>query len=157
MESVITPQPKTVAYAGFWRRFVAFIVDQIILSIVIVIISFILGFIMGIFFGVIGLDDATTEVIAGAVVFVFGIVVGWVYYAVPESSIDQATPGKKLLGIIVTDLDGSRISFGRASGRYWGKLVSGLILMIGYLMAGFTEKKQALHDIMANCLVVKKQ
>ena len=53
-------------------------------------------------------------------------------------------------------MDGNRIYFGRANGRYWGKIISGLILGIGYIMAGFTEKKQALHDMMAGCLVVKK-
>ena len=59
------------------------------------------------------------------------------------------------LGIIVTDLDGNQISFGRANGRYWSKIVSSITLLIGYIMAGFTEKKQALHDIIAGTLVLK--
>jgi uncharacterized RDD family membrane protein YckC len=85
------------------------------------------------------------------------MIVGWLYYALMESSVNQATLGKMALGIKVTDLDGNRISFGRATGRYFGKIVSGMILYIGFIMAGFTEKKQALHDIMASCLVVNKQ
>ena len=60
------------------------------------------------------------------------------------------------LGLKVTDMEGNRISFGRATGRYFGKIISGMILYIGYIIAGFTEKKQALHDIMANCLVTRK-
>ncbi len=67
----------------------------------------------------------------------------------------QGTVGKKILGLRVTDLNGNRVSFGRASGRFFGKIVSGFTLMIGYIMAGFTEKKQALHDMIAGCLVVK--
>ena len=72
-----------------------------------------------------------------------------------ESSAKQATVGKMALGIIVTDLDGRRIGFGRATGRYFAKILSALTLGIGFLMAGFTERKQALHDMVASCLVVK--
>jgi uncharacterized RDD family membrane protein YckC len=73
-----------------------------------------------------------------------------------ESSPFQATIGKVAVGIYVADLQGQRISFGRATGRFFGKILSGAILLIGYLMAGFTEKKQALHDTMAGCLVLVK-
>ncbi len=58
------------------------------------------------------------------------------------------------LGIKVTDLDGNRISFGRATGRYFGKIISGMIFYIGFMMAGWTQKKQALHDMLAGCLVI---
>jgi uncharacterized RDD family membrane protein YckC len=84
------------------------------------------------------------------------LILQWLYYALMESSNKQATLGKLALGIVVTDLSGGRISFGRATGRYFGKIISGLILYIGFIMAGLTEKKQALHDIMASCLVVLK-
>ena len=73
-----------------------------------------------------------------------------------ESSANQATVGKMALGIQVTDLQGNRISFGRALGRTLAKILSGLILLIGYIMAAFTEKKQGLHDMIAGTLVVKK-
>jgi uncharacterized RDD family membrane protein YckC len=81
---------------------------------------------------------------------------GWLYYAGFESSYLMATPGKKLLGLYVTNSDNQRISFGQATGRYFAKVISAVILGIGYLMAGFTERKQALHDTIANCLVWKK-
>ena len=81
--------------------------------------------------------------------------INWLYYALMESSKYQATLGKMAVGARVTDLEGNRISFARATGRYFAKIISGMILMIGYIMAGFTEKKQALHDMIANTLVIK--
>jgi uncharacterized RDD family membrane protein YckC len=84
------------------------------------------------------------------------IVLNWLYYSLLESSVWQGTLGKKALGLEVTDLDGNRISFGRATGRFFAKFISAIILFIGYIMAGFTEKKQALHDIIAGTLVIRK-
>lgn len=81
-------------------------------------------------------------------------VAAWLYFSVFESSRLQATPGKLALGIRVTDLEGNRIGFGRATGRFFSKIVSGLILDIGYIMAAFTSRKQALHDMMAGTLVI---
>ena len=78
------------------------------------------------------------------------------YYALMESSANQATVGKMALGIRVTDLAGNRLTFGRATARHFGKIISGLTLGIGYLMVAFTPSKQALHDIMAGCLVVNR-
>jgi len=87
---------------------------------------------------------------------VVGVCGGWLYSTAMESSRHQGTLGKMAMGIKVTDMDGNRISFARSNGRFFGKWVSGAIMNIGYLMAAFTEKKQALHDILANCLVVRK-
>jgi uncharacterized RDD family membrane protein YckC len=84
------------------------------------------------------------------------IVFTWLYFALMESSAKQATLGKAMIGVIVTDADGSRISFGRASGRYFAKFVSVITLMIGFIMAAFTKRKQALHDMMAGCLVIRR-
>jgi uncharacterized RDD family membrane protein YckC len=78
------------------------------------------------------------------------------YYALLESSTWQGTLGKRALGLEVTDLEGRRISFGRATGRFFAKIISALILWIGFIMAGFTEKKQALHDMIAGTLVIRK-
>ena len=72
-----------------------------------------------------------------------------------ESSSRQATLGKMALGLKVSDLKGNRISFARASGRHFAKIVSGMILLIGYIMAGFTNRKQALHDMIAETLVLR--
>jgi uncharacterized RDD family membrane protein YckC len=83
------------------------------------------------------------------------IIGSWAYYALMESSSMQATLGKKALGMIVTDLEGRRVSLGKATGRFFGKILSGLILGIGYIMIGFTERKQGLHDMLAGTLVYK--
>jgi uncharacterized RDD family membrane protein YckC len=84
------------------------------------------------------------------------IALGWLYWAFMESSSKQATLGKMALGVIVTDYKGRRVSFGRATGRQLARFISSFLL-IGYIMAGFTEKKQALHDMVAECLVVVKK
>ena len=78
------------------------------------------------------------------------------YYSLLESSAWQATLGKRALGLMVTDLHGGRISFGRATVRYFAKILSGFTLSIGYVIGGFTERRQALHDMIAACLVVRK-
>jgi uncharacterized RDD family membrane protein YckC len=135
-------------YAGFWIRFVAAFLDGIIL--------FILGGVTGGIVGaILGGAGVNTDAI-GAIGSLIGLVIGWLYYAYQESSPKQATLGKQALGISVTDLEGKRISFGRATGRHFAKWLSALILLIGYIMAGFTEKKQGLHDIVAGTLVVKR-
>ena len=85
-----------------------------------------------------------------------GTVIWWLYYAIMESSERQATLGKMAVQIKVVDRRGGRISFARATGRHFAKLLSGLILFFGYLMAGFTSRKQALHDMVASCLVVNR-
>jgi uncharacterized RDD family membrane protein YckC/ribosomal protein L40E len=139
----------TGQYAGFWRRFVAVIIDGLLLSIA-----------GRLIFGRFGIPFLFFTKIKPLLISNFSfsyILLGWVYYALMESSSLQATLGKMALGIVVTDLEGNRISFVRATGRHFAKIISGIILYIGFIMAGFTAKKQALHDIIADCLVVKKQ
>lgn len=83
-------------------------------------------------------------------------VIGWLYSAIMESSRFQGTLGKIVLGIRVTDLSGQRVGFGRATGRYFAKILSAMIFCVGFLMVAFTEKKQGLHDMIASTLVLKK-
>ncbi|MFH1638773.1 MAG: RDD family protein [Chloroflexota bacterium] len=143
--------PLAVAYAGFWRRFIALIIDIIVIFVIAFLAGFVVAFFHGIFTGQI-MSQETSDVTAYTIL----LVVGWLYTAVLESSPRQATIGKMALGIIVTDMAGRRISFSRATARYFGRMVSGLIFGIGFLTIAFTEKKQGLHDMMAGCLVVKK-
>lgn len=151
---------SSVQYAGFWLRFVAWIIDRIILQVAswIILLPFMasLGF-EGFFRGRPPRPEEVFGIVAHAFRFVFiMIAVSWLYYALLESSSWQGTLGKKALGLEVTDLAGRRVSFGRATGRYFGRIISGLILCVGFIMAGFTERKQALHDILAGCLVIRK-
>jgi len=90
-----------------------------------------------------------------ASVFIAVSIGQWLYFALWESSSKQATVGKLILKIRVTDAMGNRITFGRASARYFAKFVSNLTIFIGYLMAAFTQKNQALHDIIAETLVLR--
>jgi len=142
-----------VHYAGFWRRVGAYFIDGLIMSPVSWGISFLAI--------VIGASVAEDEDLGAGIGLLIGaillIVLAWIYFAAMESSSKQATLGKMALGIIVTDLKGHRISFGKATGRHFGKIVSGIILYIGFIMVAFTEKKQGLHDMMAGCLVVVKR
>lgn len=136
-------------YAGFWKRFVAAFLDGIIL--------YILGALIGFVFGLLYATALRTAEGLEAISLILGFVISWLYYALMESSSQQATLGKQAMGIIVTDLNNNRISFARATGRYFAKIISGIILLIGYIMAAFTEKKQALHDIIASTLVISKR
>lgn len=144
------------AYAGFWLRFVAWLIDSLILSAAVLIV---LVPIVPMFFHHAPFEGSLERPVIPIFLFWFwglNLVGVWLYFALFESSSWQATPGKRVLGLLVTDMHGRRISFARASGRYFGKILSGAILMIGYLMAGFTAKKQALHDILADCLVLRR-
>jgi len=160
------PTPK-VTYAGFWWRFLAYIIDDIIISFVSFIIFAPIWAAMGFsLFSISQWDHhyVEEEALLGLIgpflglIFITSIIsiaVVWLYFALMESSKYQGTLGKLALGIKVTDMEGNRICFGRATGRHFGKIISGMILYIGYIMAGLTEKKQALHDMLASCLVIK--
>lgn len=143
-------------HGGFWLRVAAAIIDTIITQLGLTIIGVIIGIFVGIFMGAAGSPMGDIEMVAGGIGYAIGIIGQWLYFTIFEISGWMATPGKKILGLQVTDLNGQQIGFGRANGRYWGKIVSALILMIGFIMIAFTDKKQGLHDIMAGTLVIKK-
>jgi len=156
--------PGHLVYAGFWLRFVAYLVDYIILDIPLLILAMGAGFVYGLSAArvheKVGFMHADGTVNGSFVLFeicitAVSVVIHWLYFALQESSSAQATLGKRVLSLKVTTLDGQRIGFGQATGRFFGKIVSGLTLLIGYMMAGFTERKQALHDILAGTLVVR--
>ncbi|MEO5346369.1 MAG: RDD family protein [Magnetococcus sp. YQC-9] len=143
-------------YAGFWFRVLASIVDSVLCQIVIVVIAFLLGFSIAL-----AMQGQYTqqqmETVAHIMGMLAGIGVQWLWFTISESSSWQATPGKKLFGLKVTDEQGQRISFGRANGRYWSKIISVLTLFIGIIMVAFTEKKQGLHDKIAHTLVIRSR
>lgn len=122
-------------YSGFFRRFVASIIDIFVVILFIVFVQFILGIMDGLFFDI----------------FIFIIV--WGYFAVQESSTRKGTVGKQAMNLIVTDLDGNKITFTQATTRFFGKFLAAAPFFAGFLLIFFTEKKQALHDIIAKTLV----
>lgn len=153
------PSPgPAVEYAGFWLRVVATIIDGLILGVVFIVLIIVLVLFAAVVSGVSDarkLEDNPIVILFVLLFYALSIVLPWLYAAYMESSSWQATLGKKMLGLVVTDIRGEPISFWRATGRHFGKIVSGMILYIGFMMAGFTEKKQALHDILAECLVLR--
>jgi uncharacterized RDD family membrane protein YckC len=152
--------PAAVQYAGFWRRFAAALIDGLITAPVSFVIQMVLG-ISPFSGGLVRTLDTPDELFRYLVRYIVAhslvMVLAWLYSALMESSRYQATLGKMALGIVVTNMNGQQISFGRATGRYFGKIVSCIILLIGYFMIAFTQKKQGLHDILADCLVVVKR
>jgi uncharacterized RDD family membrane protein YckC len=173
--AVPTPssQPGTLArrdtgvYAGFWLRLVADIVDNILLGIPYSFLAvMIFASAIPVLRGLAGTQNPNPVLILallGSRMLLFGVLYllgTWLYWSLLESSAWQATLGKKALGLYVTDLQGSRVSFGKASGRFFaGRGISfvpsigGLYYLIDCIMVAFTEKKQALHDMIASCLV----
>lgn len=171
--------PSLVApYAGFWLRLVAYLIDTAILTVAFGVVfalslgTFGLHFFRGFVPGISERPNVSYDpgynyswhpafpAAALSVIFFLiplTIVVSWLYFALMESSLRQGTLGKIALGLFVTDLQGRRVTFARATGRFFSKVITGLIpFLIGYIMAGFTQKRQALHDMIAGCLVLKK-
>lgn len=121
--------PRIFEYADAGKRMAAFIIDWVILLVLL---------------SLLGMKS-------------YSFIIWWLYFALMESSESQATLGKMLMGLKVTDLRGKRLSFGKATGRYFAKLLSWMTLMIGFLMAFFTEKRQALHDLISGCVVIESK
>ena len=136
LQPAVTPSPATgvARYAAFWERFVAQVIDAVILSVA-------TGTVFTATFG------------AGMAI---GFFASWLYEAFMTSSEWQATVGKRVMSIVVTDLNGNRMSFARATGRHFAKYISVFLLGIGFVIAAFTAKKQALHDMIAETLVMKR-
>ena len=154
-----------VEYAGFWLRFLAFLIDNAVMGIGFVLILIPLIFLTGLG-GIIGeihpdedMNDVGIFMLIGLLFLAatVSLLLTWLYHALMESSEWQATLGKRVLGLVVTDMAGRRVSFGRATGRHFAKIITNMVpAFIGYIMAGFTERKQALHDMIAGCLVLRR-
>ena len=143
-------ESANIEYASFFTRFAGAFLDGLLTNI----LGLVIGFVLGLLLVAVKIDPSQP----GPQIFlnIIGLFIVWIYWAGFTSSSFQATPGKMAVGIKVTDINGRRIGFGRATGRFFGKVPSALLLLIGYLMQPFTQRKQALHDIMAGTIVIKK-
>src|SRR6195256_2183771 len=141
-----------VGYGGFWIRVVAAIIDAIILRIVVAPVGMIFGG-LGMAGMMSGIPHRGLGFLGSGITIILLIFGSWLYEALMESSSYQATLGKMIFGMKVTDIYGNRISFERATGRHFAKWLSTMILGIGYIMVGLTERKQGLHDLLAGTLV----
>ena len=134
---------KPVQYADFWQRVGAYFLDVLIIIIPLRLLELM---ILGPRWG----DNR-------AAISLITITANWLYAALQESGPYMATFGKRALGLKITDMDGHRITFGQATGRHFGKIISGLLIGIGYFMMLWDDKNQTLHDKIAGTLVLKGQ
>ncbi|MDP9338105.1 MAG: RDD family protein, partial [Acidobacteriota bacterium] len=156
-----------VQFAGFWLRVVAYLIDGLVVGVAFAALFIPFAVMTGLFAALGSIRPGEDPRDAGAalgVTFFLGIFTivalailgGWLYHAKLESSSWQATRGKKALNLRVTDMAGARVTFGRATGRHFAKIITGLIpLGVGFALAGLTERRQALHDMLAGCLVLR--
>ncbi len=154
-------------YAGFGQRLIAVIIDVIIIGVVqsFVFVPILAAVGFGFASGAENMDLSDPDQAAGLVgtimaaaggAWLLATVIQVLYFTFMESSKMQATVGKLALGLKVTDLEGNKLDFTKALIRNLSRIISGMIMLIGYIIAAFTEKKQALHDIIAGTLVLKK-
>jgi uncharacterized RDD family membrane protein YckC len=141
-------------YGGIMDRFLALLIDQMILFVIHIAIIFpVIGvaFTLG---SLLLMPVAAVGVGAMPSVWLAAVVIDWLYYAFQESSPRGATIGKRAMNLRVLDEEGNRLTFVKASVRYFSKILSAMIMMLGYVMALFTKRKQALHDLIAGTIVV---
>ena len=152
-----------LAYGSIGKRFLALLIDYAILYVVQAFIFIPALGLFGISLWTYSIDQ--TAVSAGTIAMaalsialanIVAILIGWFYFAGMESSLAGGTVGKRILGLKVTDTEGRRIDFWRATARYFCKILSTMFFCLGYIIAAFTPKKQALHDILSGCLVMRK-
>ena len=142
-----------LAYAGVWLRFAAALIDGFLISFPLLFLATFSVFVVRLVSAGKGYDPGIGIIVALLTIVFLG---PWFYFSLLESSSWQATVGKNVLRLYVTDIEGRRLTRGRAMGRNLAKYLSNLTLGVGYLMCGFSAKKQALHDVLARCLVLRR-
>ncbi len=149
----LAPAAPAVRYGGFWIRFLAVVIDSFLISAVIYPVSFIIALLIAGAGYAVRMPSMGVQLVTAISAFTLGVLGNWLYEALLLSSERQATVGKMILRLRVTDLEGQRIEFGRATARHFAKYLSGMVLLIGYIMAAFTDRHRALHDMIAGTLV----
>lgn len=153
MPAPYQPVVAGARYGGFWIRVLAVIIDGIIVRVVVAPIGFMFGGMSWLASMGSGMPHLGVMLLGTGITIMLVAAGSWLYEAFLESSSYQATLGKMIFGMKVTDLQGNRISFGRATGRHFAKILSAMVFGVGFIMVGFTERKQGLHDILAGTLV----
>ncbi len=160
-EPIMMKEPDAVShvpgeYAPVWRRFLAGLIDVSIVLLVVLpgVIAFF--WVVEIATSLLGMDREGGRFLAGMAAVLLGVIGDWLYHARMQSSPRQATYGKQFMALKVTGLGGEPISFAQATGRHFAKFLSTFALMVGFLIAAITSKKQALHDMVAGTVVVRR-
>ncbi len=142
-------------YAGFWLRVWAGSIDVALEALVALVITVIVDFVMRLTTPKFGLSPITARYVTG-IAFIFLLTIGsWLYCAFSESSRWRATLGKRIVGLQVLTSGGTQLSFGQATVRHFMKFLSLFTASVGFMMAGWTRRRQALHDMPSDCIVVK--
>lgn len=131
--------------------------DRVLAAVFDALVLFCVGVVLGLTVLFFPDSDVINDSVVLGVINVVAIIVGWLYYAIMESSRWQATLGKAWMGLLVTDLRGERVSFWRATLRYLAKWISILTLLVGFFAFVFWGRRQALHDILTGCLIVSRR
>ena len=152
--TTIVPTTEGREYAGFWRRVWAGTIDVSLEILVALLISLVIDFGFSLVGRVLGIEHESAAYITGFTFIVVLAVGGWLYAALSESSRYRATIGKRIMHLQVVTADGEKLNFGQASVRHVMKFLSLFTAGIGFVMAGFTKRRQALHDLPNDCLVI---
>jgi uncharacterized RDD family membrane protein YckC len=143
--SHVNKYDTSIQYAGFWIRFCAWFIDWIIVWVLVFFVGYLLASIDPTLF-----DSSDIDTIATLI----AIIVSWLYYAIMEASAKQGTLGKLAVGIKVVDNKFQRPTFGRATGRFFGKFLSSIFFGLGFIAVGFDSKKQSWHDSLSASFVI---
>lgn len=155
LTNFVSSATDQVEYAGFWLRVWAGAIDICLEALGALLLTSALYFGLGKFGHLLGLSPFGSKVAAGEAFIIILSVGSWLYCSFTESSSWRATVGKRLLGLQVITADGGRTSFGQATVRHLMKFLSLFFVMIGFMMSGWTKRRQALHDMPCDCLVIR--
>ncbi len=147
--------PAVMEYAGFWRRVWAGTIDVALEATAALIITYVIDRMLARVGGMLGYERSISQKAAGFAYILVLAIGAWLYCAFAESSPRRATIGKRLMGLQVAAADGGRVSFGQATVRHFMKFLSLFSAGVGFMMAGWTKRRQALHDIPCDCVVVR--
>jgi uncharacterized RDD family membrane protein YckC len=148
-------EPAHIDYAGFWLRALAGAIDVALEAGGALVLTFAIDFALRRFGRLLGISPFVSKVATGMAFILILAVGSWLYCAFTESSSWRATVGKRILGLQVVTADGDKVGFGQATVRHFMKFLSLFFLMIGFMMAGWTKRRQALHDMPSDCLVIR--
>ncbi len=157
-QAILTQTTRHEAvYASIWRRFCAALFDSLLASAILSPVTVLLIWVMEAYHSGIGLSEVKSRTVMGTAAVLLWIVCFGLYCASAESSVHQATPGKRLLKLKVVSMSYGRLTFQQATGRYYAKFLSTFALLVGFAIAIFHSRKQSLHDMIAGSLVVRSE
>ena len=149
------PEPEAVEYGGFWRRTWAGTIDVVLEAAAALVITYVIDKVLDRVGPMLGYEPWMSKMAAGFSYILVLSIIAWLYCAFSESSPRRATIGKRIMGLQVVTGDGGKVSFGTATVRHFMKFLSLFTAGVGFMMAGWTRRRQALHDIPCDCFVVR--